>query len=219
MQPIPPQLSTNVVLELLTLAYLTVNVIAYLTPGIMRMHALRIFESSERTFDTNQSGHPFVVALLMIQFFLFVGLHLFLAIAEQPADLLAHPDAGVWLLLLQCVAVPLVWYVLQQGLYLWWSMVFGLPGRLSVMNRVYQSVHIVVSPIAMVAFLFEMVGIIEPETAIFLLSLTFILMQILLIYSGIKIFWGGWSTLCFIFLYLCALEIAPLVMLFQLLTR
>lgn len=217
---VPAHLSTNVVLVLLVLAYMLVNAIAFLAPGLMKGQLSQVYKTrSTRIFVQTESKYYKLRALLLLQFFLFFGLHIFLMFSTDSAEQLEHPSFEEWHVLLKCFCAPLAWFLLQQLFFNWWGALFASRGRISIMNQVYMSIHIVVSPMTMISFLLEMIGIIDVETATFLLSLTFILMQILFIFSGIKIFWGGWSTLLFIFLYLCTLEIAPLVMIYQLLTR
>lgn len=221
MELISPKLSTNTVLEILILAFLLVNIIAYLAPGMMKNQVNQVFETrNERAFVPVQSKHYVLRTLLIVQFFLFYALHFFLLLSDDPAARLQHPSEEDWHLLVKCIVSPVAWVCAQMILFNWWgSLISSGSGRLLVMNRVYQSIHILVSPAVMVAFMLELVDIIDVETATFLLSLIFIIIQIMFIFSGIKIFWGGWSTLCFLFLYLCALEIAPLAMIYQLLTR
>jgi len=217
---VPEQLSTNALLEILVLAFMLVDTIAWLMPEVMRYQMGLVFETrSERMFVQDRSKHYLMRGLLLLQFFLFFGLHLFLLIAGNPTEQLAHPTPEVWHTLLKCVSLPFGWYVVQQVLYIWWSTVFSSTGKSAIMNRVYQAIHMLSSPLVMVIFLIEMIGLIEVETATILLSLTFIIIQITFVFSGIKIFVVNWSTMCFLFLYLCTLEIAPLVMIYQLLTR
>lgn len=217
---IPSHLSTNTVLELLVLTFMLVNVIVFLAPGLMKEQLSQVIETRNvRTFDQLHSKYYLLRALLMLQFFLFVGLHIFLMLSAEPAAQLQQPDGSVWRVLVKCVAFPVGWFVAQQLLFNWWSLLFTTGDRVKIMNRVYLSIHIVVAPLILLTFLLEMIGLVEVQTATYLLSLSFIMIQIMFIYSGIKIFLGGWSTLCFLFLYLCTLEIAPLVMIYQLLTR
>jgi len=217
---VPEQLSTNALLEILVLTFMLVSIIAWLLPEVMRYQLSLVFETrSERMFAQNRSKHYFLRGLLMVQFFLFFGLHIFLVAGESATQQLAHPDGEVWMLLLKCISLPLGWFLLQQILYLWWSTVFSSSGKSMIMNRVYHAIHVLASPLVMAIFLLEMVGLVETGTATILLSLTFIIIQIMFIFSGIKIFLVDWSTTCFLFLYLCTLEIAPLVMIFQILTR
>jgi len=220
MHLIPPHLSTNAVLVLLVLTFMLVNAIAFLVPGLIRDQLNQVIETrSARTFADPNSKHFLLHAALLLQFFLFIGLHIFLMLSSDAAYQLQHPSSDTWLLLAKCIAIPVGWFLGQQLLFIWWASLFASSDCVVIMNRVYQSIHIVVSPLVFLSFLLNMVGLIDISTATFLLSLIFILIQIMFIYSGIKIFWGGLSTLCFLFLYLCTLEIAPLVMIYQLLTR
>ncbi|MDO4496732.1 MAG: DUF4271 domain-containing protein [Bacteroidales bacterium] len=217
---VPSHLSTNIVLELLVLAFLLVNAMAVLAPGLMRGLVGQVFETrSARTFEKPESKYYTLRILMMLQLFIFAGLHVFLLLSTNPAEQLQYPTEESWWLLGVCLLIPVGWVFVQQLLFNWWGYLFSSHEGIQILNRVYQAVHILFSPLTLLCFLFEMIGLIEVETSTVLLSLTFIMIQILFIFSGIKIFWGGLSTLFFLFLYLCTLEIAPMVMIFQLLTR
>jgi hypothetical protein len=78
------------------------------------------------------------------------------------------------------------------------------------MNRSYQAAFIVLAPLAMLLFIGLIAGWIPSQIALVLLFAVFILSQFSFIFSGIKIFYDGFSSLLLIILYLCTLEIAPL---------
>lgn len=221
MDLVPAHLSTNTVLELLVLVYLLTDIATLIRPGMMRYQLEQIFETrSERSFGRSKSISFYFYVFFLLQFFLFVGLHLFLLITtDTAAERLEHPTSDEWLLLGICMCIPLVWEIIQIILYIWWTTVFGLSRKIQILNRVYTALHFVFSPCVMLVFMLEMIGLIEIDSATVLLTLFFILLQIAFIFSGIKIFWGGLSAVCFLFLYLCALEIAPFAMIYQILTR
>lgn len=168
---------------------------------------------NERSFNADEGGLDFGRFLLIVQYFIFFGLVIYTNVNADYVEDLILPDSDTWYELSFCIAAPAFWFFIQWVLYRWWSYIFHMEGKATILSRIYKAVHMLGAPIALVVFILELVGAISPENSWILLLLTFIIAQIVFIFSGIKIFWSGIGTLCFIILYLCAFKIAPILLL------
>lgn len=200
----------------LLLLYVIANILAWASNGVMRQQLVNLQETrSERTFEEGTMQMPWLVPILILQLFIFLGLHIYLYVQADAVQRLEVFDREDFVTLALCMAVPMGWFLLQWLTFLWWGYLFRESGRLSILGRIYLSIHLLASTPTMLLFLAEVVGLVDYEMATILLSLIFILIQIVFIYNGIKIFWGGIGTLCFIFLYLCAFIVAPILVLWD----
>lgn len=168
---------------------------------------------NERSFNADNTGLDLGRFLLIVQYFVFFGLVLYTYINPDYLEDLLYPDKETWYELIICIATPSLWFFVQWILYRWWSYIFHMEGKAQILSRIYKAIYMLSAPVAMIVFLLEVVGIISPANSWILLLLTFIIAQIVFIFSGIKIFWAGIGTLCFIFLYLCTFKIAPILLL------
>lgn len=200
-------------LVILTFACLVANIYWWRPNGELRQQLTNLLDvKNVRTFGVDESGLNFIQMLLLLQWYLFFGLILFTYIDGEFFDDLSNLDTDTLLSLGICIAIPALWFLVQSMLYHWWSYLFQETGRVKILARVYKALHIIAAPIALVVFLLEMAGILSPEYSYILLILIFIIAQIIFILSGIRIFWSGIGTLCFIFVYLCAFKIAPILL-------
>ncbi|MBP5346253.1 MAG: DUF4271 domain-containing protein [Bacteroidales bacterium] len=184
--------------------------------GILRRQVESLTDTkNERSFNDNSTNVlQLTPTLLILQWFVMAGLILYTSLSSDLFEDLRSPDEAVWQDLGVCVAIPAAWFVLQWVLYQWVTSLFHEGGRALILSRVYYAVHILSAPLALVAFLFELAGLLTPSDSIILLMLIFITAQMLFILSGIRIFWNGIVTLCYIILYLCTFKIAPLLIIF-----
>lgn len=199
---------------LLAFVCLLCNLYGWRPEGVMRRQLDSMADTrNERSFVSNEQGWELSRFLLVLEWCIFFGLILFTRADEEYLDDLLHPDLEVWLQLAICIAVPAVWFYVQWGLYRWWAFLFHEDGRAMILTRVYKAVYMLSAPLALATFLSEIVGLLSPQDSWILLLVIFIIAQIVFIFNGIKIFWSGIGTLCFIFLYLCAFKIAPILLL------
>jgi len=168
---------------------------------------------NERSFNADEGGLDFGRFLLIAEFFIFFGLVLYTYINPDYSDDLQNPDQDTWYELTICILAPSSWFFLQWVLYRWWSFIFHVGGKATILSRIYKAVHMLAAPIALGVFMLELADVITPDNSWILLLMTFIIAQIVFIFSGIRIFWSGIGTLCFIFVYLCAFKIAPILLL------
>lgn len=182
--------------------------------GVMRRQLVSIVDiKNERSFNADEGGLDISRFLLIAQFFVFFGLVLYTNINPDYFEDLMNPDQDTWYELAICIAIPSAWFFIQWVLYHWWSYIFHVEGKAVILSRIYKAIHMLAAPIALMVFLLEIVDAISPDYSWILLLLTFIIAQIVFIFSGIRIFWSGIGTLCFIFVYLCAFKIAPILLL------
>lgn len=199
-------------LSLLILISIVVNILSWRPQGSMRDQWNSILDTRNSRSFYNDEGAWSMGSLVMLgQWFVFFGLLLYTYADDDPFNHLANPNREIVWNVMQCILIPLVWYLFQWLMFHWWGYLFHQTEHIQILNRIYKSVHLLAGPFAMVLFLLQMIGWIAPESSIVLLLLIFIIAQIVFIFSGIKIFWSGFGTLCFIFLYLCAFKIAPLL--------
>ncbi|MBR0036175.1 MAG: DUF4271 domain-containing protein [Bacteroidales bacterium] len=199
-------------LTLLILLFLVGNILSWMPKGTMReqWNSMRDTRNS-RSFNNDEGALTPSSALLLCQWFLFFGIILYTYLDTEFFRHLSDPDMNVAGKIAKCVLIPIAWYFFQWVMFHWWGFLLHQGDRIQILSRIYRSVHLLAGSIALILFLLQMIGWIEPESSLFLLLLIFIIAQIIFIFSGIKIFWNGFGTLYYIFLYLCAFKIAPLL--------
>lgn len=218
METFPLELSQNIVLISLVLFYVFVNILAWSKGGVMFRELDALLDMrNERTFNFGEIDFGWTSPFLRIQYYLFFGLCLFLAAIPNAVELLEGLltlSADLYIRLGICIVLPFVWSVLHFILYHWICFMFGGDSRIVILDRFYLAVHTFAGPLVMVLFLASIVTEISPILIAVLLSLIFIIVQIAFIFSGFKIFFNSFSSICLFFVYLCALEISPLALLY-----
>lgn len=200
-------------LVILTFVSLIGDLYSWRPEGVMRRQLDSLMETkNERSFNADMNGMDLGRLLLIIQFLLYFGLILYTVVNPDYFEDLRDPDANTWQELGLCIAAPTLWFLVQWALYRWWTYLFHLEGKATILSRVYKAVHMLAAPIALGVFIMELVGAVSPDNSWILLLLTFIIAQIVFIFTGIRIFWSGIGTLCFIIVYLCAFKIAPILL-------
>lgn len=201
-------------LVLISLVCLVANLYFCGPNGVIRRQLVNMVESkNERSFNADETGISMGNILLLMQWFFFFGLILFTYINSEFYEDLSNLSLKTLEQLALCMAVPMIWFIVQWALYHWWTYLFQESGRTKILSRIYRALHMIAAPIAMLVFMFEMTGILSPDHSYILLIIIFIIAQIAFILSGIRIFWNGIGTLCFIIMYLCAFKIAPFLIL------
>lgn len=209
-----PQLQDNVLLVVLILGFVVLDVLACRDKSVLRHQLSWVTDTrNARTFESVLVVYPWIKPLLLVQMFLFAGLTIFCLIDEAPAAHLRQlfTQPGVLARLALSIALPLAWFLLQSMLFNWFCYLYGMREKRTIMNRSYQATFIVLAPFAMLLFIGLLAGWISSQSALVLLIALFILSQFSYIFSGIKIFYDGFGSLFFIIVYLCTLEIAPLL--------
>lgn len=206
-----PQLQNNSVIVILIIIFAVVDLLACHPKGMM-LHQLAWLADTRnaRTFEASAIVYPWLKPILLVQLFLFTSLSFFCAIDDAPAVHLSDPDLDTWLRLGGCIIAPVVLYCAQHIGYNWFCYLFRAKYQQIIMNRTYQAALILLSPIATLIFIGTMAGSFSNDTTLILLAVLFILSQIVFIFSGFKIFCVNFYALCFIIVYLCTLEIAPI---------
>lgn len=214
-----PLLQDNMLLTGLVLAFLAADLLAIRVKGVLRYQASWLIDTrSARTFESTAVIYPWIKPLLLIQVFLFFGLSLFCVVDTNYSEHLLHPDLHSYHLLVYCIAALLGWYLWQTLLVNWFCYLFGIKEKRSIMNRSHIAIFAVLAPFSMLLFILLMANMISAETTIILLALLFILSQISFIFNGFKIFFEGIGTLLLLIVYLCTLEIAPLLVIWAKMT-
>lgn len=206
------QLEDNAVLVVLILIFLSIDILACRDKSVMRHQLAWITDTrNARTFESVVVIYPWLKPLMLVQMFLFFGLTLFCLTDNAPAEHLFHASSSTLARVGLCVALLLGWYVLQGLLFNWFCYLFDMNEKRTIMNRSYQAAFIVLAPLTMLLFIGLIAGWIPSSIALVLLFAVFIFSQFSFIFSGIKIFYDGFGSLCLIIAYLCTLEIAPLL--------
>ena len=178
--------------------------------GVIRRQLVNLLDTrNERSFSIDESGFSIGSLALLAQWFFYFGLILFTYVDSEFYEDLNNFSLETLRQIGICIAVPLIWFIGQWILYHWWTYLFQESGRAKILSRIYRALHILSAPLAMLVFMFEMTGMLSPDYSYILLIIIFIIAQIAFILSGIRIFWSGIGTICFIILYLCAFKIAP----------
>lgn len=199
---------------LFALICLVADLYSWRPDGAMRRQLDSMLDlKNERSFNADEGGLDISRFLMITQFFIFFGLVLYTYINPDYFNDLVDPDMDTLTDVGLCIAAPLLWFCMQWLLYHWWCYIFHIEGKATILSRVYNALHILCAPIALAVFMLEIVDLVSPDNCWILLLLTFIIAQIVFIFSGIRIFWSGIGTICFIFLYLCAFKIAPILLL------
>lgn len=201
-------------LVLLLLLCLLADVVALRHGGFLPLQLSWLSDTrSARTFSRLSGSYLLAAPLMLLQLFVLEGLGFFCALRPDAAAALAAPTPQVWTVLSLCVAAPAAWFVLQWIFFRWAGFLMGEVDRLVILSRSYLAIHLLAAPLALLLFLVAMLAPVEPTIAVFLFIGLFILQLGAFVLCGIKIFCDGILSFCFIFLYLCTLEIAPLAVL------
>lgn len=180
--------------------------------GLLRRQLTLLFDThNSRTFEEMNTGRTIARPLLLIQTFLAEGLCLLLLQGRGLYQMLDGDRLIVGMILL----APVIWFFFQWLVLRITAYLFGVREEIFILERVFYAVHLLLGPLMLLLCLWLLVGDLSQSIAIFLFVLLFILSQIIFIFSGIKIFFNGIGSLCFIILYLCTLEMAPLYVLYQ----
>ncbi len=98
------------------------------------------------------------------------------------------------------------------------EIIFSLPGAFIIWAESYSWIHFI---IGVLLFPLAVIMTYAPETAfsvcINLVLVLFLMGELLLIYRLVVVFYNGLGSLYYLFLYLCTLEILPLLIVFKLL--
>ncbi len=209
-----PQLSDNPWLVGGIFLFILLSVFSFGPNGVLRMQVRWLFDTrNSRTFEVPGLGAGIVRPLLLLQTFLFEGLCLYHAVCPESDFFVGTVDAdGLWLLLL-CLLLPVWWFLFQWFCFNWTGYLCRSGAVMHILNRSFLAVHLLLGPGCVLLFLAQMAGYMEASIGAILLAGLFVVSQTLFIFSGIKIFFNGIASLCFIILYLCTLEIAPLYIL------
>lgn len=207
-------LTDNPWLVALLLLSLLADVVAFRPGGLLSLQVGWLRDTrSVRTFGRLSGLYLLAIPVLLVQLFALSGLGLFCFRHADAPLLLAAPTLDEALGLLLCVAAPAAWFLAQWGAFNWAGYLMGEAERIVILNRIYMAAHLLAAPVALLLFLVAILVPTSGLTVLFLFIGLFILVQGVFIYNGFKIFCDGIWSFCFIFLYLCALEIAPLAVL------
>ena len=214
-----PQLADNPVLVVLTLAFLVIDLLACRPKGVMRYQFSWLIDTrNARTFESTVTVHPWIKPLLLLQVFLFFGLAIFCLYDDAPAAHLHSLGSIAWIQLGLSMSALLGWYVLQSALFNWFCYLFGLREKRTIMNRTYRASYAVLAPLAMLSFIFLISGTITSEMMHILLAALFIFSQLSFVFNGFRIFYNGFYSILLLIVYLCTLEIAPLLVIWTKIT-
>ncbi|MBQ0057019.1 MAG: DUF4271 domain-containing protein [Bacteroidales bacterium] len=209
-------LSFTTYILIIALLGLVCNILTWMPQGIMREQLLCLGNTkNERSFDGGEGRFSISRMLMLVQWFVFAGILIYLYAENDAAARLASPDLDTVVRLTGYMMMPVAWFVAQWMLFRWWGYIFNLGRRIVILERIYKAVYVLAGPLAFLAFVMQVTGWIDPWHGIILLSLIFICAQIVFIFSGFKIFYDGILSLFIIILYLCALKIAPLLVIWH----
>lgn len=209
-----PLLQDNAVVVALVLAFIAADVLAWCPKGVMRDQLRWITNTrNARTFETSVVMYPWLKLVVAVQLFICFGLTLYCSIDNAPGDHLLNLGSADMRLLGHCFGALLGWYILQTTLVNWLCYLFGQNEKRTIINRSHLAIYLLIAPFATLVLAGVLAGLFTTGTALNLLATLFILSQISFISNGFKIFYDGFGSFCLIFAYLCALEIAPLLML------
>ena len=214
MQLIPAALENNSLLVGLMLFYAIIDMLAWSRNGILRKELLAYKDTrNKRMFDMRRTRFTHLKSLLFSQYYLFSGLCLFTIAFPNSGDLLRNLPrltADTAIKLASCIAVPLLWYMLHFFFQKWGNFIFGGDERTDILMRIYKISHMLAGQFVLLLFTAIVIADIGSFMTTILLIGIFIITQLVFILYGFKLFFRGFWSLCLIFLYLCALEIAPL---------
>lgn len=209
-----PQLSDNPWLVGGIFIFILLSVFSLGPNGVLRMQMHLLFDTrNSRTFEVPSLGAGTFRPLLLLQTFLFEGLCLYYAVCPRADFFVEAVNMEGLRLLLFCLLLPVGWFLFQWFCFNWTGYLSRGGASMFILNRSFLAVHLLLGPWCVLLFLAQMAGYIDTSIGAILLTVLFGLSQTLFIFSGIKIFFNGIATLCFIIIYLCTLEIAPLYIL------
>lgn len=209
-----PQLSDNPWLVGGIFIFILFSIFSLGPKGVLRMQMRWLFDTrNSRTFEFPGLGAGIVRPFLLLQTFLFEGLCLYYVVCPGTDFFVGTADVDSLRMLLGCLLLPLGWFLFQWFCFNWTGYLGRSGAQMVILNRSFLAVNLLLGPWCVLLFLAQMGGYIDASVGAILLGILFGLSQILFIFSGIKIFFNGIATLCFIILYLCTLEIAPLYIL------
>ena len=209
-----PLLQDNTVLVALMLTLLALDVLTWAPKGVMRQLLGWITDTrSDRAFEESVVTYPWTRLALVLQLFLCTGLIIYCVSEPDASFHLCHPSLPSMMRLGVCMMPLVAWVALQIGLLDWSCYIFDMGNKLTNANHAFLSSYLLVAPLITLLFIGHVAGVFSPTMTLNLLAALFILSQAIFIFTGIKIFYQQiWSILP-IFVYLCALEIAPLLVL------
>lgn len=156
--------------------------------------------------DTTINETQIRIALLALTFFV-GGIALYTGLL-QPS---VNEQAAVLPLILACSVMCGIYYLLQRGIYALLGYTFADTARTALFNENFVSVHLIIGLFFTPAVL---IMIFMPEyayEAVWACILLYAIARIIVIIMGIRIFLPRNLEILYIILYLCALEIAPLL--------
>lgn len=156
--------------------------------------------------DTTINETQMRIALLTLTFFT-EGVALYYGML-QPA---ITEQAAVFPLILSCMLLCCIYYLLQRGIYALLGNTFADTTRAALFNESFVSVHLIIGLFFTPAVL---TMIFLPEyayNALWACILLYAAARIIIVIMGIRIFLPRNFEILYIILYLCALEIAPLL--------
>ncbi len=194
---------------------LSVTLIAFRPGGLgsVQFQWLRSTRNA-RVFSADRSTTAWGVSLMILSCMFLFGLMLFCALKSDAPALLSRPTVDTLLEVGFCMLPPLGWFLIQWFFINWTGYLFGLGDSIVIFNRIYLAVEVLAVPFLLLLFAVLILVPIPSKIVLILLTTLFILTQIVCIFFGIKIFLKDYTSALLIFLYLCTLEIAPLLVLY-----
>lgn len=209
-----PLLQDNELVVALLMLFIAADVMAWCHKGVMPHQMKWITDTrNARTFESTVVIYPWLKAVLLVQLFLSFGLALYCIYDDAPGLHLQQMQSTSMWRFVACMGALLGWFLLQLGLIRWLCYIFDVREKRTIMLRSYLASFVVIAPLATLCLVCLIAGLTSQATALNLLGVLFIISQISFIYNGFKIFCDGFGSICLIFAYLCALEIAPLLVL------
>ncbi len=210
-----PLMQDNIYLVLLILLFVLVDLLACHPKGVL-LHQLAWLGDTRnaRTFESTAVIYPWLRPMLQLQFFVFMGLCILSIADPQMARHLATPDAASLRLSAICMTLPVAWYALQGLLVRWFCYLLCLTDQQAIMHRIDRAIQSILAPASTLIFIGVLAGSFTAQTTSILLAALFILSQIVFVFCGFKIFCTNFYSFCLIIVYLCTLQIAPLLVIF-----
>lgn len=192
--------------------FILLTIFSFGPQGLLRRQTHLIFDTrNSRTFEEVSTITAIMRPLLMLQSFLFGGMCLLTVTEIDPLlGLFSQPSAWI-----SCMLFSFGWFLLQLLMLRWTNYLFRLGENISILTRILSAIYLLSGPLFLLLYLLYATGCIDVLMMQFLTITLFICTQIIFIFNGIKIFLTGFGSLCFIILYLCTLEMAPLYVLYQ----
>lgn len=164
--------------------------------------------SRSKNFDEHTSGESRLIVLFAVQFCVYGGMLL------QSAAAFYHgvaPFASGFGVTLTFMLLTAAWYLFELGIVRTVCYAFATPEQTHQMMRGLSASQVVTG------FLFIIPAVVlffYPDAAYQMLltaSVLYIVMRIIYLYKGFRIFYTKMSDLVYFILYLCALEIIPVL--------